>query len=108
MRATYQNNNNIIQIRRLVPLVSLVFQHLLETSFNLKGSSSMPQIQVDQRKIHTLYLVKIINAKDSRSHGSVVMTLEKHGSKTGDLGSTPGRNDIYCFFYLIILYDNIL
>ena len=38
----------------------------------------MPQIQVDQHKIHVLYLVKIINAKDSRFHGSVVMTLEKH------------------------------
>ena len=38
----------------------------------------MPQIQVDQCIIHVLYLVKIINAKDSRFHGSVVMTLEKH------------------------------
>ena len=38
----------------------------------------MPQIQIDQRKIHVLYLVKIINSKDSRFHGSVVMTLEKH------------------------------
>ena len=38
----------------------------------------MTQIQVDQRKIHVLYLVKIINAKDSLFHGSVVMTLEKH------------------------------
>ena len=36
----------------------------------------MPQIQVDQRKIHVLYLVKIINAKESRFHGSVVMMQE--------------------------------
>ena len=58
----------------------------------------MPQIQVDQHKIHVLYLVKIINAKDSRFHGSVVMILEKHWSKSGDLGSTPGRDVIYyCF-----------
>ena len=42
----------------------------------------MPQIQVDQRKMHdfVLYLVKIINAKDSRFHDSVVMTLENHWS----------------------------
>ena len=38
----------------------------------------MPQIQVDQRKISVLYLVKIINAKDNWFHGLVVMTLEKH------------------------------
>ena len=38
----------------------------------------MPQIQVDQRNIIVLYLVKIIKAKDSRFQGSVVMTLEKH------------------------------
>ena len=35
----------------------------------------MPQIQVDQRKIHVFYLVKIINEKESRFHGSAVMTL---------------------------------
>ena len=34
--------------------------------------------KVDQRKILVLYLVKIINAKDSRFDGSVVMTLEKY------------------------------
>ena len=62
----------------------------------------MPQIQVDQRKIYVLYLVKLINAKESRFHGSVVMTLKKHWSKSRDLGSTPGRDVIYCFFYLII------
>ena len=62
----------------------------------------MPQFQVDQRNIHVLYLSKIINAKDSRFHGSVVMTLEKHWSKSGDLGSTPGRDVIYYLFYLII------
>ena len=60
----------------------------------------MPQIQVDQRNIHVLYLVKIINAKDSQFNGSV--TLEKHWSKSGDLGSTPGRDVIHYFFYLII------
>ena len=38
----------------------------------------MPQIQVDQRKTHVLHLVKIIKAKQSRFHGSVVMTLEKY------------------------------
>ena len=38
----------------------------------------MLQIQVDQRKIHVLYLVRIINAKDSRFHGSVVMILGNH------------------------------
>ena len=64
----------------------------------------MPQIQVDQRKIrvHVLYLAKIINAKESRFHGSVVMTLEKHSSKSGDLGSTPGRMLFIAFLYLII------
>ena len=46
----------------------------------------MPQIQVSQLKIDVLYLVKIINAKESRFHGSVIMTLEKHWSKSGDLG----------------------
>ena len=62
----------------------------------------MPQIQIDQRKIHVLYLVNVINAKDSRFHGSVVMTLQKHWSKSGDLDSTSGRDVIYYFFYLII------
>ena len=38
----------------------------------------MPQIQVDQRKIDVMYLVKIINANDSPFLGSVVMTLDKH------------------------------
>ena len=49
----------------------------------------MPQIQTDQRKIHVLYLVKVINAKDSRFHDPVVMVL-----------STPGRDAIYYFFLL--------
>ena len=40
----------------------------------------MPQIQVDQRKMHVLHLVKIINAKGSLFHGSVVVTLENHWS----------------------------
>ena len=33
----------------------------------------MLQIQVDKRKINVLYLVEIINAKDSRCYGSVVI-----------------------------------
>ena len=68
----------------------------------------MPQIQVDQRKIHVLYLVKIINAKGSQFHGSVVMTLEKHLYKSSDLDSTPGGDDIYSFFFTkLFFYDNI-
>ena len=38
----------------------------------------MPQIQVDQRNIQVSYLVEIINGKDSRFYGSVVMTLENN------------------------------
>ena len=68
----------IIQNRRLVPLISLVRPTFAGNQLNLelidKGILSMPQIQVDQCKIH----VKIISAKESRFHGSVVMTLEKH------------------------------
>ena len=55
----------------------------------------MPQIQVDQRKMHVLYLVKIINAKDSRFHGSVVMTLENHWF---NLAIWLGMLFIYYFF----------
>ena len=62
----------------------------------------MPEIQVDQRKIHdtVLYVVKIMNVNDSWFHRSMVMTLEKYRSKSGGLGSTPGRDFIYYFFLL--------
>ena len=64
----------------------------------------MPQIQVDQRNIIVLYLVKIIKAKDSRFQGSVVMTLEKHWSKSGD--RLRARMLFITFFTELFLYYN--
>ena len=40
----------------------------------------------------------------SQLYGSVVMTLEKHRYKSGDLCSTPGRDIIYYIFTYIFVW----
>ena len=64
----------------------------------------MPQVQVDHRKIHVLYLVKIINAKDSQFHGSVVKMLKSINPNLAIwVRLVAGMLFIYCFYLIIFV-----
>ena len=70
----------------------------------------MPQIQVDQLKIHVhvLYIAKIINAKESRFHGSVVMTLKKAVIQIWRFGFDTGQGCYLLLFFLLNYFCAII
>ena len=99
----------IIQNRRLVPLMSLVRPTFAGNQLNLKliDKGILQYATISSRSTQNSCIVFSLNCKCKRQpvpwlngYDAVVMTLENHETKSGGLGSNPGKDLIYYFFLL--------